>query len=203
MTDLLSAVDALTKPTTSKHMVGDLLATVTLPPLLEQLDEAIRSNMGGTTPGGSDPRTRNMVNAGAFMKACQISSQLGDWARSAGSVIVKQDMGATLTKWHAKFIGTPRSAEQEQSYIRRMNGWAAQIIATLDPPKEADLPYNCPVCDASEFWFEGERYYRPLVIRYRPADEGMVEKARAVCRACEATWGVREIQYEIEKKETA
>lgn len=208
MTDLLEAMEALTKPRHSKAVQTNeagitCTSPIELPSLLEQLDESIRSNMGGSTHGGSDPATRSLADAGALMKMMQISSQVMDWARIVGSVIDKQSTPVTLTRWYVRYNEYPHSGEMSASYTRQLHKWAAQIEATLDPPREKDLDSPCPSCGATEWWDPAtkERYHRPLVIRYRPDSDSMVNDARGICRACATTWGVRELQFEIEEAE--
>lgn len=205
MTDLLEAVQSLTRPTVSKVLMSNeagitCVSDVDLEPLLDRLDEAIRSNMGGSTHGGSDPATRSLVDAGALMKLMQISSQIMDWARIVGSVIDKQSMIVTLDRWYLRYMEYPHSDEISAGYAKQLRNWAHQIEASLDPPREKDLDSPCPSCGATEWWDPQtkERYFRPLVIRYRPDSDAMVNDARGICRACATTWGVRELQYEIE-----
>ena len=206
--DLLNALDDLTRPVQRKIIQDtpngpELTRTVTVTDvaLLDQLDEAIRSSMGGTTQGGSDPATRSLVNAGALVKMFQISSEVFDWARAAGAVIDKGSLSNTLRAWHAKFIGRATQEDRSEYYTRRLTGWAAQIIATLDPPKQMDFPNPCPACESDCYWDKEtqQSYSRPLVVRYRPAESGVVMDAVGACRACGKTWGARELAFELER----
>ena len=206
--DLLNALDALTKPIHRKILQDtpdgpELTKTVTVVdvPLLDQLDDAIRSSMGGTTSGGSDPATRSLVNAGALLKMFQISSEVCDWARAAGAVIDKGSLSNTLRAWYAKFIGRATQEDRSEYYTRRLVGWASQIMATLDPPKEMDFADPCPECQSDCYWDKEtqQSYSRPLVVRYRPAESGVVLDAVGTCRACGKTWGARELAYELER----
>ena len=208
--DLLDALDALTNPVHRKIIQDNpdgpeatKVVHVEDDPLLDQLDNAIRSSMGGTTSGGSDPATRSLVDSGALMRLMQISSQAQQWARAAGSVIDKGSVGNTLRIWFVRFGEYPSSTETVEFYTKQLRKWAHQIEASLNPLKEKDLPDECPACGATEWWDPStkERYYRPLVIRYQPDSPTMVDDARGVCRACAKTWGVRELQFEIEEKQ--
>lgn len=205
MTDLISALTALTKPTRRKIIQDNpagpqptKMVEVVDAALLEQLDEAIRSSMGGTTSGGSDPATRSLFDADALERMAAISAKVNSWARMAGSVIDKGSVSVTLERWHVKFIGDALVTNHDV-YAGIMRKWAAQISAALDRPREKDLPDECPNCGAKEWWRDGVRYYRPLIIRYRPADSGVVKDATAACRACEETWGARELAFELEE----
>ncbi|ANP74522.1 DUF7341 domain-containing protein [Cryobacterium arcticum] len=208
MITLLESVDLLTKPRVSKVVQSNeagitCTSPVELPPLLDALDEAIRSNMGGTTSGGSDPATRSLVDAGALMKLMQISSTVMSWCRSVDAVIDKQSMTVTLRRWYVKFNECQHEDGMVNWYANQIVKWEGQILALLDPPKEKDLPQHCPSCGAGEWWDPKtkERYYRPLVIKYRPDSPSMTDDATGVCRACGETWKARELQYELELAE--
>ena len=207
MTDLLSAVHALTRPVHRKIIQDNpdgpettRVVTIIDQPLLEQLDAAIGSNAGGSTHGGSDPRTRSVMNLGAYETAKTIEDKVRGWARMAGAEVDKGSLAKTLEHWHIKFIGNALMTNHD-GHTKILRGWAAQIVATLDPPKEKDLPDQCPSCGAGEWWRDGERFQRPLIIRYRPADSGVVKDATGMCRACATTWGARELAYELEQAE--
>ena len=214
MTDLLDAVWALTKPTHRKVIVdnpaGPLptrVVVVTDESLLDQIDSAIRSNMGGNTPGGSDPRTRSILNLGAFNVVQGIADKVHGWARIAGSVIDKESLSKTLEAWHVKFMAHPWDIN-DAVHTKILLGWARQIEATLAPPKELDFEQACPSCGSDCWWSNAEQasFPRPLIVYYQPADSGVVMDAKGMCRACKKVWGARELAYELEqadRKETA
>ena len=115
-------------------------------------------------------------------------------------MIEKASPAITLDRWFVKFEGKPHSPEIRAQHTKQLVKWAGQINALLDPPREKDLPSECPTCGAGEWWdaSTGAKHTRPLIIRYRPADEGMVKDATGHCRACEKVWNARELAYEIE-----
>ena len=208
MTDLLAAVDSLTKPRHSKTVQSNeagitCVSPVELPPLLDDLNAAIYASMGGNTSGASDPATRAPVNILALQTLMRISEQVAGWARMAGVVVDKENTTSTLRRWYVKFSERQISGEVESMYVSQMKAWESQIINALDPPREKDLPGACPSCSAVEWWqaATGERFSRPLVIRYRPDDEDMIGNATGTCRACTKVWSARELQYEIEEAE--
>lgn len=195
MNDLLSAVDVLTLPQRFKQMQDTELVVVELPPLLLQLDEAIRSDIGLTVSGASLAHERNLLDADALQKFMQISSQVRDWCRMV-KVVPSHDAVANLRLWVAAV--TPDEAH-ERFYVRTLAGWANLIRSKLDPARERELPDACPACDAAEWWRDGVRYFHPLVVRYR-LGETLVDDARGFCRACEQAWSARELSYAIEQK---
>jgi len=208
MSDLLSAVDALTKPRHSKTVQSNeagitCVSPVELPPLLDDLNDAIYASMGGNTSGASDPATRAPVNILALQTLMRISEQVAGWARMAGVVVDKENTTSTLRRWYVKFSQRQISGEVESMYVSQMKAWESQIINALDPPREKDLPSDCPSCGASEWWKDGERFRRPLVIRYRADDGDMIDNATGMCRACAQVWSARALQYEIENVEAS
>ena len=203
MTDLLEAVDALTQPRKSKVVQekGGITCTspVELPSLLEQLQLSIQSSMGGSTSGASLAFEGAPLNTAALFEAMKITSQIGDWCRGV-KIIPTREPADDLRAWYVATLAINQSPEVETSHIRQLGKWANTIESLLDRPREKDLPDACPVCEASEWWKDGVRYYRPLIIRYRPDEP--VGNASAMCRACAETWNARELAFALEQKET-
>ena len=205
---LLEAVLTLTKPVRrkviqpdAKSPSGTKVVTIELPSLLEQLDGAIRGTMGGG--GGSLPSERNLLDSDALFKFILITNMVSEWARASGAVVVKRDAGKTLTNWYIKYTQKLTSMESERFYIKKLDSWVRQIESKLDPPSIKDLPDACPVCGAKTWWLASTKaeYPRPLVIEYRPTGPNMLQEARALCRACEKVWNVRELAWELEQAE--
>ena len=206
---LLEAVEQLTKLDKRGHqqnilengnVIGHQKVTIQLPPLLEQLDSAIRSSMGGNTPGASLAFEGAVLNAAALFTAMRISAQIRDWCRIAKTTVVKNST-KDLIAWY--LAASNLSHDVESFHIKAMNSWAGQIRAMLNPSRERELPNACPGCDATEWWdmADGMKYLHPLIIRYRPSGANMIKESKALCRACEKVWGVRELAYELEQIE--
>lgn len=196
MTGLLDAVDELTLPKRVKVMQDDGVVSVSIPPLLTQLDDAVRSSMGGSQAGASLAFTGSVVNDAALYKLMQIGSQVRDWCRLVGARVDRSDTGVSLRRWYARF---PDDVSASHETVLR--SWAAAIGSLLDPPRLRELPEVCPVCGASEWWRDGERFLHPLVVLYRVEDP--VGSARGMCRACEHVWSGRELSYALEQGERA
>lgn len=219
---LLAAVEALTKPQRRKQLqdilqpytittdgtetehhrvVGTQKVTVELPPLLELLEDAIRSNMGGSTRSASLASQSIPLDPGALYEAMKITSQVGDWCRLVGLKPTRH-AAQDLKAWYVRTRAGHPTPDQDEAQAVVLRRWAATIRGMLDPWREKDLPDPCPICGAKEWWDPSEPTKqgrpRPLIIKYRPGDEGMVEKAYGLCRACEEVFGVRELAYAIE-----
>ncbi len=210
---LLDAVDALTKPVRTKVIqeitdketgkTRTVTTTVVLPPLLTQLDEAIRGTIG---IGGSSalPNERNALNNDALARFMTISSTIRDWARMVGVTSKPADHpGPLLRQWYVAYKVRPAGLESERFYEGQMTAWAEQIKAMFDPDRIYDLPDACPVCGATE-WVntdDGLKYGRPLIVRFKPDGPDMIQQAQGMCRACLQVWSVRELAYALEGHE--
>lgn len=205
--ELLEAFEALTKPVRGKVLQPDekkpggvKVTTVVLPCLLDQMRAAITASIGGSTRGASDPSTRNILDTDALYTLMRIDTMVKSWARIVGAPVTKNDTARTLRGWYPRYTLKPTIEAKDRFYIRKMRSWAGEIKAKLDRPNVMDLPDRCPVCGNDTWWSTAthEEYKRPLIIEYRPDGPDMVQNARALCRACEQVWGVRELQWEIE-----
>lgn len=207
--DLLDAVDQLTKPTRTKIVQDDpatptstRLITVEQAPLLERLQEAIRGTIG---IGGSKSLAseRSMLDGDALRRFMVIATTVNDWARLAGADVHKGDPVATLRAWYVAYQQKPHADEADLWHARELYSWVGQINAKLDPPRVWDLPDPCPVCEA-KVWFDPKEPSkkgrpRPLIVEYRETGPDLIQHARAMCRACEQVWGVRELAYALEE----
>lgn len=206
---LLDAVDELSAPIRHRQpqdilsdgkVVGQQHITVILPSLLDQMDAAIRSSMGGSTSGGSLAHERSILDTDALFKLMRMASQIRDWCHIR-KVVPTGDAGKDLRAWYTASLPVPMPVESEEAHARILTRWAGEIRAKLDPWREKDLPDECPVCGAGDWWRDGERFLRPLIIRYRPDGPDMVQQSRAMCRSCEQVWTVRELAFEIEERD--
>lgn len=204
--DLLDNVDKLTLPNKSKIIQDDIAGQppktvkIVLPPLLTQLEDAIRGTIG-IGGSGSLPNERNMLDADALLRFLTIKSQIADWARDAQAAVSPQDPAATLRAWYARWVEKPREHGPIKFHIGKTRSWVEQINAKLDPPRVRELPDRCPDCDAAE-WFnpvDKHRYLHPLIVEYRPTGPDMVQEAVGKCRACDSRWSVRQLAFEIEQ----
>jgi len=180
------------------HKTGTRREWVSLAPLLTQLQDAITGSIGGPAGKGGLAHERSVLDADALHKAMVIASQIGDWCRAVGARHDRADMCGSLRAWYAARLSTNPTEAEDDWYRGQLQGWVRFVWSKLDPVRERELPDACPVCGAVEWWRDGERFLRPLVVRYRSNDADMIERARAVCRACSKVWGVRELAYVLE-----
>jgi hypothetical protein len=203
MTELLDAVDALTKPGVLHHTIQDSRFTCVVfdTPLLDRLENEIRFSLS-REGSKSLPNQRVPINSGALMLFMRISSQITDWAHDAKATVYKGDPGRTLRAWYVTWTQTEREAGSIAGRVRLLTGWEASIRREIEPPRQKDLPDPCPACGASEWWRDGERYPRPLVVESpRNPEVNLIDESTAHCRACDARWGARELAFELERGE--
>lgn len=199
--ELAEAVDALTKPITLHQTITNSRFTCVVldTPLLDRLQHEIRfslSREGSKTL----PNQRIPVNSGALMLFMRISSQITDWAHGARSAVRKGDPARTLRAWFVTWTQTTREPGEYVARVKLLNGWETAIRRELEPPRQKDLPQPCPKCAAVEWWRDGERYPRPLVVESpRNPNKNLIDESTAHCRACGATWGARELAYTLEQ----
>jgi len=201
MTDLLDAVDALTKPTRTKVIQGDVVTVVHHDPLLVQLEAAIRSSIGGTISGGGLSSERNLLDNDALFESMKITDAIGSWCRLAG-VKPTRVPADDLLAW---FEANPDAGE---FYTNQLVGWAKFIRAKMDPTKALEVKGECPEC-GSVVWVdvEGSEHPRPVLVTYQP--ENPLNTVQAVCRAaeCLADWqgetAIRLLRAQVDKDPVA
>lgn len=170
--ELLDAVDALTKPTTEQVeqdiyatvMVdgrpktddnGDLIrertgqtrkTTVEHAPLLDRLQEAITSTMSRQGGGGSEKHARNIVDSDALFEFMKITASITDWCRIV-RIRATRDAATDLRRWYAARLAT--NPETDDFHIHQLHKWARIIQSKLNAPRSWELKTPCPQCHAA------------------------------------------------------
>lgn len=179
--DLLDAVDELTLAKPVRVSTDDGHTWATGPPLLVQLEEAIRSTTG-RAGGRSTSHARSILDDDALMQFHKITSTIGGWCRMVG-VRATRDPVVDLRVWYTKWLS---SNEPEAFYLRQLRSWADLIRAKLSPQRTEEWLSPCPNCDAGT-WVndEGEEILHPVVVEYDP--DHVMATIRWTCRACGET----------------
>lgn len=199
MTDLLEAVDLVTKPVVSKILREDgTLHTVRLPSLLEQIEEAVTSCIG--SGGGGGTTTGNVLNSAALYEVMKIRAAIDSWRHMVGLRRIP-DLVQGLRDWGEVFT---RTGKEGEFYIDQIRSWAHLIKDTLDPPKRVPLVGPCVMCGASTYPnAEGEEVGNPVILEY-PHELGHLDEAKAYCRHpdCGAAWvgemSIRGLRYDMD-----
>lgn len=207
MNTLLDAVDDLTKPEhqhiAQKDDSGRWLKahTVTHPPLLQRMHDAVQPSSNRTAGSASSASTRSPIDLDALFEYAKMTSQIRDWCRIEG-VVPHRDPVAALRQWYVARFARPE--EDHAWYTRRLTGWARTIRDHLNPPETFTVRQPCPVCGA-EGWGDqingGDTW--PIEVRYRLTDERMTDEM-ALCRPCKTVWegadAVRELAEELDER---
>ena len=166
MSDLLTAVDALTLPSVVKvrQSDGDREWTTECrqDALLIQLRDAVAGGIGSHA-GSSAARERMPIDAGALELLSQIERVVSVWYWSVPNVRLKVDLSTRLRVWyvhHANQVrGGKLSAAEDAKTTRLVEGWVSKIRGTFDPPIRLELtemvdgrmvPVACPATDCGE-----------------------------------------------------
>ena len=204
VTDLLEAIDALTQPT---HTLVVQYVTVNgkehaqstrvkHDPLLQQLEEAIASTIGG---GGGRSMTAkwalNVLDSDALHQFTIIDSQIRDWCRGAGVTPGRHPLG-NLRAFYAAHIGRIVDDGRDRALEGILRKWAGTIRGKLNPPRTMELTAACPACGADTWTdVDGVVYRHPITITYQDQDADILGSARAMCKACDEVWrGLTELR---------
>ena len=223
MSDLLTAVDALTLPSVVKVKQSDSDREWTTEcrqvPLLVQLEAAVAGGIGSHA-GSSPARERMPIDAGALELMGQIEGVVSGWYWSVPNVRLKVDLSTRLRVWYVHHANQVRAgkigAADDVKTTRMVEGWVSKIRGTFDPVIRLDfyelvdgkpMPVACPIeeCGA-RYAFDpktGDRIIA-VVLEYRDLGAETIDKAVGRCRACEHEWaggyGVRELAYYLDSR---
>lgn len=195
MTDnyLLDAIDALTLPRQVRFVQPDphgsaieCVSTVEHEAPLEKLRDAIGGNIGSHA-GGSDPRTRIPIDAGALSLYNRIEDRILEWYVA----LLKTPPGLlpekNLREWYrAVRYGASTDALVDEALAaevtRQVNSWVRQIGDMFDPPKRMEVtrrvqvPLVNPKSGEHLYWPDGSLRVR---LSTRPAHCPLCDQATA------------------------
>lgn len=206
MSDLLDAVDRLTKPSIEHHVQrtdkGEWVRVVSIehPSLFDQLQDAGSGRTSAGSNKGKHERAPIDLDA-AFLHA-QYTTQVADWCRAIG-VHPTRNVVSDLRAWYA---ATLKLNDFDPTGWRNvLAAWARTIKNHFDPPRKFEAEHPCPICGGSEHGdeFDGGAM-KAIEVSYRLDDAGHPTGERALCRICRAVWdggdAVRELADEMMEK---
>lgn len=190
VTELLAAIDRLTKPETSKVIQErngiTCTSSVERPPLLTQMAESVNPSSNKDTGSASSPSTRSPADLDALFEYAKMTAAIGDWCRIE-KIGATRDAVVDLRRWYASRLALVNP--DDSSYIRTLRKWEHTIRNHLDPPKTFTIPVGCPVCGKREFGDSDNGGTFPIMVEYRRSDdEQTVGQEQATCRACKTVW---------------
>lgn len=215
MSDLLAAVDQLTKP--YPHTVHDIhgnpqighngaATNIERPPRLTQLHDAIRPS-GSSDTGSSSARERILIDAGALEQWSQYRDQINEAARKV-DVRTDVDPARTLRRWYVAVEQRGLTDTFTDQWVRRLNGWAHAIDRRLNPPYQREVTAPCPFCgETRALDKESGQYVTAVIAECWRGDGGADPTWQIKCRFCGqvgySLTEVREWAYGIEQAEEA
>lgn len=157
------------------------------PPLLEQLEAAVTSDVGGGAGQGQAAHTRTPFDVGALTLYGAIDERVRAWFLDIGGAPGK---GITLTQllrsWYVLRTATIHTTADDDRYAAVLRGWRTGILDIIDPPEQ--IPYRgqpCPVCGETRARIEVAGDVEDTVALWaflRP--EYREEGSYGLCRAC-------------------
>lgn len=224
---LLAAVEALTKPTRTKHVqdvierwttkdeegvehehakiTGQQTVTIEHAPLLDQFRDAVNPSTNTTAGASALASMRNVLDSTALYEYTKIASQTADWCRIVHIDPVR-DARLNLVHWYPRFRDLNGDDQARNWYATQLRSWANLIRSHLDPPKRRDILYPCPVCGKTAWSNGDEGGMWPLELRYRIDDDNHPIPESVICRACDpiTSWptasAVAELLTELEER---
>jgi hypothetical protein len=204
---LLEAVDRLTKPYKIR-VISELdnvpeQRLVVLPPMLRQLNDAIKSSQSSTRRGITLANERSVIDASALMLEGAIQDAVrGLWSEVCGSDLKPRTLQRQLTRWHVEFrrLATDGQlpAERVWQVAKLVQGWTKAIDLKFDPPVTLEVTRPCPACNAAHvFDFMGDRVASVVISWRRSFDD-----SAAICRACSKSWvgeaELRQLRWDLD-----
>ena len=199
MSELLEAVDALTKPQLVAQWQGEKGAQTifkrTDEPLLARLRDAIRNNIGGNG-GGKQARERTPLDVGAFQLFEDIDGRIRSWMLGIGGTAGRNlEAEAILRSWFVMWSAGQHEPFEVVRFTTTIEGWVRQINDKLDPPNQIEITSGCPICgaewmntgtklaDGSDDPNDVERVRVLIAVEHENMDDSY-----AMCRACRRMW---------------
>lgn len=182
---LLQAVDILTLAhDTMVERQGAYLFTRQDPALIPALRQAIHSNIGTGSGGGTTPHhERGVIDPEASELYRAVEKRIRNWATRAGYRPTQRwpEPENLLRTWYA----THPARFDERAYLSTLNGWIRQIEEKLiDAPRRWTLNEACPAC--GHRWAETPDGLQVDAIQVVERDP--IDHSEYTCRHCNARW---------------
>jgi hypothetical protein len=216
--ELLEAVDALTKPVKNavmqhavesdgKNARPEGIRARQDAHLLEQLRQAITSNIGGIGGAGKAARERTPLDVAAFQLYEAIDGRARAWLLDCGvRPSSAADAAEVIRRWYVLWKVKPKEDAAITAHTAILARWATQIRDLLDPPTKQELTVHCPVC--GNMWAtigtgEETESVRALWAFWRENPDD----SYALCRSCDKVWAgvgmMRRLRIQIDDVEQA
>jgi len=167
-----------------------------VPSLLSQLREAVFGGMEST--GGSTPKSRLPISAGALDLYTEIDMQISEaWAQAFDRPPGKERPEALVSQWAAWADAdtTVHIGGKSVFASDAVTGWVQQIEDFFDPPRMAEITEACVAC--GERWVyrkDDGQTVRKSALNFR-RDRHTGETLDARCLNCGTVWGKSQFEF--------
>jgi hypothetical protein len=207
------AVAKLTKPyheivyqeTGDPEWDGELITTILeLPPLIEQLDDAIGSTNSAINRGQGLANTRAVLDFSALALLTRIDSEMSQIWDAYSTNPRPKNLIQAIKRWHQKVkqLGPNQDIEPLTLDTQTLNNWVKAIDLKFDPPVIIELTVPCPACQAEMHENEEKELSHSLRIIWQRS----FDNSRGECQDCGETWlgetEIRQLGWEIENNDT-
>ncbi|UAJ79966.1 hypothetical protein IT072_02490 [Leifsonia sp. ZF2019] len=164
-------------------------------PLLDLLEESVRSSLGRTTAGPGSGSDRSPIDLRAFTMLENIDSIVRAWGREFNldhKADLKTLLSAVYVELEALWV---TNQVVESVYVGLTNGfvrWADEIWNMFDPPIRKEITAPCPECGERYFYTADEERQASLIATARPTHDPHVD-----CQRCGAHWEGKESMMKL------
>jgi hypothetical protein len=183
-------------------------------PLLDQLVESVRSNLGKSQTAGSS-RSMIPLDVAALQLVEDIDGRVRSWLSDLGATPGRAvTLRGLVSSWLVLFQGRPHEDAYVEDHRRILEGWVAAIVEKLQPRRRLEITSPCPACGV-EFVNVGLRLPNGEDdpndlerVRVLVAVEGeSLEESFALCRSCDRVWrgvsAMRSLRIAMDEKAEA
>jgi hypothetical protein len=165
---------------TRDHLTTTPLGPAAAPPLIRQLEAAIRPNKGGGGSGGSKPG--DVIDMTALALWEEIAADIGIHTQEAG-LTPRQNRIEALQQW--EMMDSDDDWAEFLTHVTQ--DWIDRIQALLSPVRPYKPSQPCPSCGLR---FHGEDNQPPLNVHYLGQDGKITHphQWRMECNACGSEW---------------
>lgn len=180
-------------------------AILVLPPLLEQLSDAIGSTNNSNARGAGLANTRAVLDFSALALLGQIEEDMRlIWASTIHTRPRPSGLFKTIRHWqkmvHA--LGPNQNLDRLEDDIKTMTSWVKAIDLKFDPPVTLTISQACPNCHKTHHLNnEGEQSPALRIVWKKSFSNSLGE-----CQECGKTWAgetqLRQMRWELDNDDT-
>lgn len=190
--DAQNAIDKLTRPWTDvltpKETGTGKYVPVDFPPLLDMLDDACRSSIGGVPSSGrTDPASRNLLNLEAHGLREHIDGTVRAWIGELSKRRPEVELKAAVVQLggilHAHQAAASMPTVEYQRITAFFPRWCDRIWRLFDPPVVKDIVGACPNCAETSYQaMDGAKSTAMIAFYWRGI------RPEAKCQRCGEHW---------------